>query len=906
MSFNQVVEELRSDDQFMTDVTAWRIIAAKSAVYAPFLQELNLNLKNILVKRSIRQLYSHQAEAIEQALDGRHVAVVTPTASGKTLCYNLPVLNTLCDLHGQNGRALYLFPTKALAQDQFAELVRWQAEITQLEPASSIQVATYDGDTPRSRRASIRRTAQIILTNPDMLHVGILPYHANWANFFAGLRWIVLDEMHVYRGIFGSQVANVLRRLQRICAFYGSAPQFICTSATIANPGQLAQRLIEQPVTLIRKNGAPGTAKHIILYNPPCYDPEQGIRRSSTLVTQELAARCVLGDVQTLAFGRSRLTTEILLTYLRQRVSKLPPTPLQPTTNNQQPTTNYQPPATNNQLSIRGYRAGYLPAERRAIEAGLRSGEIKAVVATNALELGIDIGQLQAVILCGYPGSIASTWQQIGRAGRRMEHDSDEMDDGALAILVATGGVLDQYIIQHPEFIFERSPERAIINPDNLALLVDQVRCALFELPFQPGEQLGKSPHTEDVLALLAEEGIAHVSQGRSYWADEGYPAQQVNLRSASNRTIVIQSYSSDDVTFGPGDEVDFMGSENVATVTPITIGQIDLESAIRFLHKGAIYLHEGESYLIETLDLENDLALVRPTNVDYYTEVTTDTDLEVEEIHDQREDGGATVAHGDIMISDQVIGFRRVQHFTHENVGVVPLDYPPSILATSAYWFDIAPAVQEVLEEQGLWYDSPNNYGPNWQKARSAVRARDHYLCTQCGRREQPDHEHDVHHLVPFRTFGYVPRLNENYLAANELDNLVLVCRPCHRRMESLVRVRTGLDGLAYVLHHLSPLYLMCDRQDIDVYVVRQDGKDKSPGTLYIYERVVAGLGFSKHLFDLHQTLLAAAHEVIQNCACRNGCPACVGPVLDGIDNPTVQLPTKRLTLGLVAELQS
>jgi len=875
MSLNQVTDDLRGDDQFMANVTAWRTIRARKPVYVPLPDLLNPTLRNILTTRDIHQLYSHQEQAVQQAVNGAHIAIVTPTASGKTLCYNLPVLNTLCNIQGQNLRALYLFPTKALAQDQLTELTRWQGEITQLEPSQKIQVATYDGDTPSSRRANIRRTAQIILTNPDMLHTGILPYHANWSEFFAGLRWIIIDEMHVYRGIFGSQVANVLRRLQRVCAFYGSAPQFICTSATIANPGQLAQRLTEQPITVISENGAPRSAKHIILYNPPCYDAEQGTRRSSTLVAQELAARCILGGVQTLAFGRSRLTTEILLTYLRQQVDRQ--------------ALSIENPQSKIE-SIRGYRAGYLPAERRVIEAGLRSGEIKAVVTTNALELGIDIGQLQAVILCGYPGSIASTWQQIGRAGRRTENLADDTLDGSLAILVATGGALDQYIVQHPEFIFERSPERAIINPDNLALLVDQMRCALFELPFQSGEQLGRSPYTEDVLALLAEEGTAHVQQDRFYWADEGYPSRRVNLRSASNRRITIQAYAPEEIEFSAiptqlDDEVDFVNDDNSVSITPITIGEIDLESATHFLHKGAVYLHEGDSYLIESLDLDNDLALVRPANVDYYTEVTTDTNLEIEEIYDQREESGATVAYGDLTISAQVVG--------------------PSILATSAYWFDVSLTVQEVLEDRGLWYDSPNNYGPNWQQARKAVRARDHYCCTQCGRPESSEREHDVHHLVPFRTFGYVPRLNQNYQAANKLENLVLVCRTCHRRLETLVRVRTGLDGLAYVLHSLAPLYLMCDRQDIDVHIERQATNRKSPVTLYIYERVVAGLGFSTRLFELHQTLLAAAQEFIQKCGCKNGCPACVGPVLDGPDNLAVQLPTKRLTLALVAELQ-
>jgi len=454
-----------------------------------------------------------------------------------------------------------------------------------------------------------------------------------------------------------------------------------------------------------------------------------------------------------------------------------------------------------------------------------------------------------------------------------------------------------------------------MINPDNLALLIDQVRCALFELPFQTGESFGQSPHTEDVLTLLTEEGAAHSQQGRFFWADEGYPARQVNLRSASNRRVMIQAQMDETNPYveALAGEVDFMSADQVENISeiasePVTIGEIDQESAIHFLHKGAVYLHEGASYLIESLDLENELALVRPATVDYYTEVITDTELTVEEVYDQRVESGGTVAHGDLTIQSQVVGYRRVQNFTHENLGVVPLEYPPSILATNGYWLDISPTVQEALEDRGLWYDSPNNYGPNWQQARQAVRARDRYCCTQCGRPEAPEREHDVHHLIPFRTFGYVPRLNENYRAANKLENLVLVCRTCHQRLESLVRVRTGLDGLGYVLHNLAPLYLMCDRQDIDVHSERQPSStgsgNEAAATLYIYERVVAGLGFSKRLFELHRTLLAAAQEFIEKCGCENGCPACVGPVLEDGGIGAVQLPTKRLTLALIGAL--
>ena len=887
MALSEVLADLRSDAQFMSNVVAWRTMPARPARYMPIPTALHPALHTVLAQRDIYQLYSHQVEAVELALQGQHVVIVTPTASGKTLCYNLPVLHQL--LTDPSARALYLFPTKALAHDQLDEIGDWGLEIERLipnlqSPISNLYPATYDGDTPAGERTRIRKEARLILSNPDMLHAGILPYHTTWAEFFAGLQFVIIDEMHTYRGVFGSHVANVLRRLQRICAFYGSRPQFICTSATIANPGPLAERLVEQPVTVVTENGAPSGEKQIILYNPPLFDPERGLRRSATLEAQALAARCILGDVQTIVFGRSRLTTEVLLTYLRERVGadareKIErlgdweigrASPLNP------------------QLAIRGYRGGYLPTERRAIEAGLRSGAVRGVVATNALELGIDIGQLQAAILCGYPGSIASTWQQIGRAGRTRE--------AALALLVATGGALDQYIIQHPEFIFERSPEHALINPDNLMLLVDQVRCAAFELPFQVDEPFGASLFTSDVLHLLAEQGDLQQHGARFFWSGDGYPARQVSLRSAGSDTVAIQ--------------VGETGRQGSARI----IGEIDHASAPLLVHDGAIYLHEGQSYRVDSLDMANSLAQVTPVEVDYYTQVAAETTIEVLAEHEQRATPGALVAHGDLQVSAQVIGFRRIKRYTHENLGVFPLDYPPQVIETSGYWFSILPTVQRQLEAAGQWYDSINDYGPNWQAQRTLVRARDHYRCVRCGAVEAPGRQHDVHHLIPFRTFGYVPGLNEHYKLANQLSNLILVCRTCHQRIEAGVRVRSGLDGLAYAVSNLAPLHLMCDPGDIGVSVVRsgQMGRDDSETridetqarnlpTVYIYERVTAGLGFSARLFELHDELLTAANSLIEACVCQQGCPGCVGPVLE---NPQAQLETKRLTLTLLAAL--
>lgn len=861
MALADVISRLRGDPGFMQNVVAWRTLPAQEPHYAPIPHTLHPSLARGLERRGIGQLYSHQAQSIEVVHAGQGLVVVTPTASGKSLCYQLPVLHGF--LHDPAARALFLYPTKALAQDQLAALREWSADVDAHLP-HPLYAAVYDGDTPTGERPRIRTTAQIVLSNPDMLHAGILPNHTQWADFLRGLRYVVIDELHTYRGVFGSHVANVLRRLQRVCAFYGARPQFICTSATIANPQQLAELLLEQPVTLLARSGAPRGEKQVILYNPPLYDVAHGLRASAVLEAQNIAARCVMGDVQTIVFGRSRLTTELLLGYLRESVGG---------------------GAAAGQ-SVRGYRGGYLPTERRAIEAGLRNGSVRAVAATNALELGIDIGQLQAAVLCGYPGSIASLWQQIGRAGRTR--------DSSLAVLVATGLPIDQYIVRHPEFIFDRSPENALLNADNLMLLVDQMRCAVAELPFGAGEPFGKSHYAGDVLALLQEQGEVQGHAGRFLWNGVGSPTRSIGLRSAGNDPVLIQ-----------------VDERSVPGAAPIIIGSVDRSSARSLVHDGAVYLHEGASYIVELLDMDRSMAHVRPAGVDYYTAVDSESTVEVLHEQERRFTPGAVIGHGEVRVSLQVQGYRRIKRFMHENMGVFPLNYPPQFLETTGYWFNVTPEAQQRLAAAGEWFDSVNDYGPNWQQQREAVRARDRFRCVQCGAQEAPGRQHDVHHLTPFRTFGYVAGINENYRNANRLENLILVCRTCHRRIESAVRTRGALDGLGYALANLAPLYLMCDRNDLGLHVARADNaRARQPGAagsaasgdagITLYELIAAGLGFSVRLFELHDTLLAAARENIAACPCSTGCPACMGPVLESGE----QLETKRLTLALIDEL--
>ena len=759
--------------------------------------------------------------------------VVTGTASGKTLCYNLPVLDRL--LRDPQARALYLFPTKALAQDQLAGLDTLTTALrSQLGPKAPLPgIGVYDGDTPAHQRPAMRKNARLILSNPDMLHTGILPHHTNWAEFFANLRFVVIDEIHVYRGVFGSHVANVLRRLKRVAAFYGAFPQFVLTSATIANPAEFARKLVEQAVALVDEDGAARGPKQFVIYNPPVVDQETGLRRSALQESVRLADDLLAYNIQTILFGRSRRTVELILTYLRERAGG-------------DSTSALADPAE----QIRGYRSGYLPQQRRAIERGLRQGLVRAVVATNALELGIDIGQMGAALLVGYPGTIAATWQQAGRAGRGQET--------SLAVLVATADPLDQFLASHPDYLFERSPESALINPDNLLILLEHLRCAAFELPFRRGDPFGSLPPEQvaEFLDFLSQGGELHPSGDQYFWMADQYPAQAVSLRSASSDTIQLQVWGPETETEG---------------AAPTVIGQVDRISATWLVHPQAIYLHEGRSYYVEDLDLEQKTAKLRPNYGDFYTLPRQETTVTLIEQFDQSVVAGGAKAHGEIQVTTQLVGYRMVRWYTHENLGNGTLEMPPSELLTTGYWLSLAPETVDRLAEQGLWSNAPNQYGPNWAAQRDLARQRDEYRCRVCGAPEN-GRSHHVHHLTPFRAFN-------SYLEANQLANLITVCPSCHRRVEANVRVRSGLAGLAYTLGHLAPLFLMCDSSDLGVHSDPQSALADGQPAVVIYDHIPAGIGFSQRLFEIHDELALRAYELVASCKCSDGCPSCVGP---------------------------
>ncbi len=608
-------------------IRAVRHEPSKPGEYAPLPESLSPALCGVLRKRGIDRLYTHQAEAIRLIDSGKNVVVVTPTASGKTLCYNLPILNRL--LQDVDARAMYLFPTKALAEDQLHEL---QAMVDAL--GSGIRAFTYDGDTPQDARKAIRERASMVLTNPDMLHSGILPHHTRWANVFENLRYFVIDELHYSRGVYGSHVANLMRRLRRVCEFYGSSPQFICSTATIANPLELAETLTGLPFELVDRNGAPSGEKYFVFHNPPVVNRQLGIRRSYLNEARRVALEFLRRDQQTLVFANSRLATEVLVTYLKDAFEHSP----------------FGPGA------VRGYRGGYLPRERREIESKLKDGGIRAVVSTNALELGVDIGTLDVVVMAGYPGSITSTWQRAGRAGRRQT--------ASLAVLVASSAPVDKYIIEHPENFFGQSPEHAQVNPNNLEILVNHLKCAAFELPIRDGEKFG--PHeTADLCRFLEEAGFLHHSAGAWHWTSDTYPADAVSLRAITSDNFVVVDVTGD----------------------PTVIAEVDFPSALTTLHEKAIYLHEARQFQVERFDYEARKAYVRRVDCDYFTDAIDYTQVKVLEELASDSVAGARSLHGDVRINRQIVGFKKIKFYTLENVGAGTLTMPEQEMHTTAFW---------------------------------------------------------------------------------------------------------------------------------------------------------------------------------------------------------------------------
>ncbi|MEA2006522.1 MAG: DEAD/DEAH box helicase [Acidobacteriota bacterium] len=750
----EILKEIGSKND---SVRAVKNIPAQEGRYMEYPPGVHPALVQALKEKGFSRLYSHQHLSWQHVREGKNIAVVTPTASGKTLCYNLPVLDTI--LNDPSARAIYLFPTKALSQDQRAEL-----DETIKHLPGEVRIFTYDGDTPQDARKAIRARGHIILTNPDMLHTGIMPHHTKWIKLFENLRYVVIDELHNYRGIFGSHLANVLRRLKRIAKFYGSNPQFILCTATISNPEEMAERMIEEPVSLIDENGAPQGEKYFVFYNPPVVNKYLGIRRSYVNESRRVASIFLKNDLQTIVFAQSRLITEVLLTYLKEDIEKSIP----------------------NKGLIRGYRGGYLPLKRREIEKNLRSGNILGVISTNALELGIDIGNLDVAVLAGYPGTITSTWQRAGRAGRK--------SGPSAAVLVATSAPLDQFIVNNPDYFFSKNPEKSLINPDNLSILISHIECAAFELPFQDGEKFG-SMEIGEILKFLEEENLVHHSKDKWFWTSDVYPADGVSLRSISSDNFVV---------------VDI-------TDKPKAIAEVDFPSALTALHPKAIYLCEGQQYYVEKLNFTQRKAYVKQTDVDYYTDAIDYTKIKILDTFDKKNLGPCVIAHGEVHVATQVVGFKKIKFHTMENVGAGDLSLPQNEMHTTAYWLTIP---SHII--QSLPYSSEEKINGLFGLA----------YC--------------FHHVSPLFMMCDI-----HDIGVSVGDNTTGKSVPPRD-----IRIKQSLKESQEIF------------SDIDF-----------EPNIYIYDNFPGGIGLSPSLFDLKKELLHQCLRTISTCPCVEGCPSCVGP---------------------------
>jgi len=741
------------------------VIPPRQARFADFPPGLDPRLAGALRERGILQLYSHQREAWEHIAAGRDTVIVTPTASGKTLCYNLPVLDAALKT---GAKALYLFPTKALSQDQVAEIL-------ELNAAGNLGVRayTFDGDTPGDARKAIRTKGDVVVSNPDMLHQGILPHHTKWAQFFESLRFVVVDELHTYRGVFGAHVANLVRRLKRICRFYDSNPTFILCSATIANPAELAEKLVGGPVAAVTESGAPSGRKHLLVWNPPVVNADLGIRASARSQSTRIARLAVRMGLKTIVFANSRIEVEVLTKYLKDVFDRDPRLPAR----------------------VAAYRGGYLPTERRDKEAKLRAGQLDCVVSTSALELGVDIGMLDVCVLNAYPGTVAGALQRFGRAGRRQRT--------AVGVLVCSSDPLDQYLARNPAFFLGASPEHARVDPDQLLILMDHVRCAAFELPFAAGERFGNID-LDDALGYLASQGVLHRDGRHWHWIADGYPANAVSLRSIADGNFVVV-----DVTDG---------RRNV-------LAEVDYASAAVTLYEGAIYLVQAAAWQVEKLDWVGRKAFVRETDADYYTEAIDYTKVKPLDEFGAAATGTARAAHGEVHVLRRVAGYKKIRYYTHENVGYGQVRLPDHEMHTTAVWWELSP----------------------------------HALAREFSTRHEA-------------LDGFLGAAN----ATHRIAALVSLAEPHDIGKavgdggpESAWSAAAGPDGRAQART------LEGNAFDLDA-----GGRAFRP-TLYLYDNFPGGIGLAAPLYDLRDRVIERAIDLVAQCPCSHGCPACVGPVL-------------------------
>lgn len=797
--------ELSASPRFRQNIVSTHIHPANEKISSPLPPQLEKELLKLLKENGIEELYSHQAKALNHIFSGKNVVISSGVASGKSLIYQIPILQSI--LQDKQSRALLLFPTKALTQDQALKM----GELGSSSPFP-IRGAIYDGDTPSDSRHSIRKEANIVFSNPDMLHLGILPHHGLWSSFFSRLKYVVIDEVHYYRGVFGSHFACVIRRLKRICRIYNVKPIFICTSATLANAQSFVQELIADDVIHIAEDGSPQGERINIIYNPPLTNKDLGIRRSSLMDSGRIARLALKYPLQSILFSISRRSVETLLLNIPR----------------------------DKQHQVQSYRSGYLPSVRRKIERKLREGEIKMVVSTNALELGIDIGGLDLAIINGYPGSISGVRQEAGRAGREGRK--------SLAILVASANPLDQYICRHPEYLWENSPEMALIDPKNTEILLKHLHTAVAELSFKDGESFGdmEYPELSGYLDILAEDGKIRKAGKRYVGIINDFPAAKVSLRNASAQLPILHKDKS--------------------------IGFVDLDSAHWLTHPHAIYLHEGESWIVKDLDLIENLVRVEPIEADYYTQAIKNTTIIPEKIYRNQLLTWGSKHFADVTVRSQVTGFKMIRIANLEKLGVRQLDLPEREMQTKAWWIQLSEETVERVRAQGLWNSDPNDYGKNWAKLSKTIRARDAHRCTHCGLAENKETWH-VHHIVPFRNF-------DDPAAANHPSNLTTLCPRCHALAEQRIMIQSGISGMAYLIHNIAPFFIMCDPRDLGIHFGKESGFARGNYFVAIYDAVAGGTGLSKKLYDIQEDVLRAALEQVFACTCESGCPACTGAV--------------------------
>ena len=785
-------------------------IPEKEAVYVPMPEFISDNVKRTLSGQQIRFLFKHQLDALTAIDSGKNIVISTGTSSGKSLCYQIPILQQL--LSDSQTTAILIFPTKALAQDQRLSLVR-------MIPEKAADIMIYDGDTPSYQRTAIRNTARVILTNPDMLHLGILPYHGNWSRFLQHLRYIVIDEAHIYRGIFGSHTANVFRRLDRILNRYKSHihdEQYILCSATLSNAKALAEKLIGNPVEEFSEDASGNGKRSVLFINPPIVNDQLHLRAGSIHTSARLSVDILKKNHQLLVFSQSRQSVETAVRRLRDLG-----------------------------VEVNGYRSGYLPKERRKIEQGLKQGKDRCVVATNALELGMDIGEMDSVISMGYPGSIASFYQRMGRAGRNQQDSS--------FYLVASQNPVDQYLMKHPEFIQDHTIEPALIDPNNLLILFQHLQCALFEYPFTERESFGNLSieATRDILDFLVSSGVARKSGGQYFWFQSDLPQKVVSLRNSSLDQVNIISE-------------DLIGNK-------VRIGIVDRLSSYWMVHEGAIYFHNGESYRIRSLDLEENTAYAEKFNTWYTTDAIRNCQIAPGKILESRDCIHTTIFVAEVTVTDQVTGYRKRDMETYQILDQCPLSLPEEKLDTKSFLIVLKKEFQEYLEHESLWNNEINDYGRNWPVIRSEIIRRDQFTCQLCGIQTE-EKSLQVHHIVPFRNFA-------NLESANQPENLITLCKNCHHRVEAAVKMRSGLSGFASALHHMASLFLECDLSDLNVITDPENAAFQGQAAIYIYETIPGGIGLSQTIFQSIEKITRAALDLITNCECEDGCPGCIGP---------------------------